>query len=556
MVALVGIVLTLITWLAARRVERAAALGAQRSRSSPRSERVAQIPLGGLTVLLDLHPVAVMSHFLLALLVARRSRSSSRSRPGATRVASPAPAGPALAAGRRARSVSPPARRSSSPARWRPPRARIPAAEDIRRLGLGITDTVYVHVRATAVFGIGLLVVGVFLWRLRARAARGSPARPAVLLGVLLVADGRRRGSVPQRPAVVARRHPRLARGDDLGADRRDRLLAAPAAHLARGPRTRLTRDASARLGMSSMESELRIDERPTLRRPGPDRGLPRLERRRPGRNARGRRRSPAPGMRSASPRSTRRDSSTSRRRARPVSLDEGMTRHIEWPENGVSRGRDPRCRPRRRDPARRRAELPLATRSTSSSSGSPRDLGVELVVTLGALLADVPHTRAAPVTGAASDLSLVEELGLQPSRYEGPTGIVGVLHDACRQAGIPSVSLWSAVPHYVSLAPSPRAARALCDRLGELLGVTIDVAELEEAEEIYAEQITEAVASDPETAAYVEELERRADTIERADRGGRPPDWRVARGRADAVPARPRERRDPPASGGQPPVS
>ena len=125
-----------------------------------------------------------------------------------------------------------------------------------------------------------------------------------------------------------------------------------------------------------------------------------------------------------------------------------------------------------------------------------------------------MPHTRDAPVTGAASDLSLVEELGLQPSRYEGPTGIVGVLHDAFRQAGIPTVSLWSAVPHYVSLAPSPRAARALCDRLGELLGIELDLSDLEEAEELYAEQITEAVASDPETAAYVEELERRADSI------------------------------------------
>ena len=88
-------------------------------------------------------------------------------------------------------------------------------------------------------------------------------------------------------------------------------------------------------------------------------------------------------------------------------------------------------------------------------------------------------------------------------------------MHDAFREAGIPSVSLWSAVPHYVSLAPSPRAARALCDRLGELLEVTIDLTELEDAEEIYAEQITEAVASDPETQAYVEELERRADTID-----------------------------------------
>ena len=196
------------------------------------------------------------------------------------------------------------------------------------------------------------------------------------------------------------------------------------------------------------------------------------------------------------------------------VTLADGMTRRIEWPETafhaaaipGADRdavillGVEPNYRWRAFD------ELVV---------GLARELGVELVVTLGALLADVPHTRPAPVTGAASDLSLVEELGLQPSRYEGPTGIVGVLHDACRQAGIPSVSLWSAVPHYVSLAPSPRAARALCDRLGELLGVTIDLGELEEAEEIYAEQITEAVASDPETAAYVEELERRADTID-----------------------------------------
>ena len=143
------------------------------------------------------------------------------------------------------------------------------------------------------------------------------------------------------------------------------------------------------------------------------------------------------------------------------------------------------------------------------------RDYGVELVVTLGSLLADVPHTRAAPVTGAASDPSLVESLGLQHSRYEGPTGIVGVLQDACRDAGIPAASLWAAVPHYVSLAPSPRAARALCDRLGALLDVPIDTAELAEAEETYSEQVTEAVSSDAETSAYVEELERRTDELD-----------------------------------------
>jgi predicted ATP-grasp superfamily ATP-dependent carboligase len=196
------------------------------------------------------------------------------------------------------------------------------------------------------------------------------------------------------------------------------------------------------------------------------------------------------------------------------VSLDEGMMRQIEWPETAFHVAAIPG--------ADRDAVILLGVEPNyrwrafnELVVGLARDLGVELVVTLGALLADVPHTRAAPVTGAASDPSLVEELGLQPSHYEGPTGIVGVLHDACREAGIPSVSLWSAVPHYVSLAPSPRAARALCDRLGELLGVTIDVTELEEAEEVYAEQITEAVASDPETASYVEELERRADTID-----------------------------------------
>jgi proteasome assembly chaperone (PAC2) family protein len=196
------------------------------------------------------------------------------------------------------------------------------------------------------------------------------------------------------------------------------------------------------------------------------------------------------------------------------VSLDEGMMRQVEWPETAFHAAAIPG--------AERDAVILLGVEPNyrwrafnELVVGLARDLGVELVVTLGALLADVPHTRAAPVTGAASDPSLVEELGLQPSHYDGPTGIVGVLHDACREAGIPSVSLWSAVPHYVSLAPSPRAARALCDRLGELLGVTIDLTELEEAEEVYAEQITEAVASDPETAAYVEELERRADTID-----------------------------------------
>jgi len=144
--------------------------------------------------------------------------------------------------------------------------------------------------------------------------------------------------------------------------------------------------------------------------------------------------------------------------------------------------------------------------------------LGVELVVTLGSLLADVPHTRPCPVTGSATDPELVERLGLQASRYEGPTGIVGVLHDACRQQNLPSVSLWAAVPHYVSLTPSPRAALALCERLGSLLNAEIDVEELKEAADGYVEQVSRAVETDADTQAYVEDLESRADELDESD--------------------------------------
>ena len=121
-------------------------------------------------------------------------------------------------------------------------------------------------------------------------------------------------------------------------------------------------------------------------------------------------------------------------------------------------------------------------------------------------------------MTGSATDPDLIEQLGLQASRYEGPTGIVGVLHDACKQAGIQSASLWAAVPHYVSLAPSPKAASALCVRLATLLGAEIDTGELDEAADAYVRQVSEAIAADEETAAYVEELERRATSSTRRE--------------------------------------
>jgi predicted ATP-grasp superfamily ATP-dependent carboligase len=147
--------------------------------------------------------------------------------------------------------------------------------------------------------------------------------------------------------------------------------------------------------------------------------------------------------------------------------------------------------------------------------TGLATDLEVSMLVTLGSLLADVPHTRPAPVTASATDPELLAQLGLSPSRYEGPTGVVGVLLDACREAGIPSVSLWAAVPHYVQLTPSPRAAKALCDRLGSLLDLPIDTTELDEASEAYIQQVSEAVAADEETAAYVDELESRVEELE-----------------------------------------
>jgi proteasome assembly chaperone (PAC2) family protein len=202
------------------------------------------------------------------------------------------------------------------------------------------------------------------------------------------------------------------------------------------------------------------------------------------------------------------------------VSLEGGRTRKIDWPENAFFRARIPG--------ANRDAILLVGVepnyrwRSFAEIvTDLAQELGVELAVTLGALVADVPHTRPAPVTGAATDPQLVDELGLQLSRYEGPTGIVGVLLDSCRRAGIPSVSLWAAVPHYVQLAPSPPAAKALCERLGGVLSAEIDVAELADAADEYVEQVSQAVATDTDTATYVEELEHRADSLDWLEESG-----------------------------------
>ena len=194
------------------------------------------------------------------------------------------------------------------------------------------------------------------------------------------------------------------------------------------------------------------------------------------------------------------------------IKLVDGQAREIVWPEVELYEARDP-ARTARPDPARRAASRRSAgARSATLIVELAEAIGVQLVVTLGALLADVPHTRPVSVTGLASDPALVARLGLAPSSYEGPTGIVGVLHAACQQAGLPSASLWAAVPHYIAAAPNPKAALALVRKLEGLVGVAVDASELEIAAADYERQVNLAVQSDPDVQAFVERLEQAAE--------------------------------------------
>jgi predicted ATP-grasp superfamily ATP-dependent carboligase len=193
------------------------------------------------------------------------------------------------------------------------------------------------------------------------------------------------------------------------------------------------------------------------------------------------------------------------------VKLVEGSTRKIEWPENSFSvapvpgaegdlvmlQGVEPSLRWRR---------------FTEDVVTAAQDLGVVMVITLGALLADVPHSRPVSITGITSDDALVKRLGFEPPTYEGPTGIVGMLQQACAEAGLPAVSLWASVPHYVAAAPNPKVALALVRAFEGTAGLAVDGAELESAAEDYERQVTAAVASDPEVKAFVERLETQLD--------------------------------------------
>ncbi len=196
------------------------------------------------------------------------------------------------------------------------------------------------------------------------------------------------------------------------------------------------------------------------------------------------------------------------------VSLIDGEARELTWPENAFFHAR---LEGLNRDVVLLIGVEPnLRWRSfTELVVGLAHDLGVERVITLGSLLADVPHTRPAPVSASGDDSDAIDQLDVDASRYEGPTGIVGVIQDACRRAGMKTVSFWAAVPHYVSLTPSPRAALALCERVDQLLGTNLDLEELEQAVDSYTESVSEAVAGDDETTSYIEALERQSDSGE-----------------------------------------
>jgi proteasome assembly chaperone (PAC2) family protein len=202
---------------------------------------------------------------------------------------------------------------------------------------------------------------------------------------------------------------------------------------------------------------------------------------------------------------------------ARPsVDLVDGVVRTITWPSLALSGGTMPGgnrdlvlllgVEPNLRWPA-----------FCDDVIGVARKTSCETIVTLGALLGDTPHSRPIRCTGSATDEVLAARLGMQRSRYEGPTGIVGVLHDAVRRAGFASASIWAPVPHYVATPPNPKATRALLDRLGDLLDLGFDLTDLDIAASAWERSVSEVVSGDADVSAYVARLEARYDTADDA---------------------------------------
>ncbi len=192
--------------------------------------------------------------------------------------------------------------------------------------------------------------------------------------------------------------------------------------------------------------------------------------------------------------------------------LVDGITRRVEWPTTRLSV-----CRP----PGAsydvvlvHGIEPNMRWRSFCAELlRYVEDLGITTVVTLGALLADTPHTRPVPVTGTSYDAASAARFKLERSKYEGPTGIVGIFQDACVQAGVPAISFWAAVPHYVSAPPSPKATLALLHRVEEVLDLEVPLGALPEQSEEWEATVSEMADEDDEVASYVRALEERGDT-------------------------------------------
>jgi proteasome assembly chaperone (PAC2) family protein len=211
------------------------------------------------------------------------------------------------------------------------------------------------------------------------------------------------------------------------------------------------------------------------------------------------------------------------------IRMAEGQTREVDWPANTILAAT---AESAERDLVLVSGIEPNLRWRTFAGAvvEAAERLDVEMVVTLGALLADVPHTRPVPITGLASDPELVERLGLSRSSYEGPTGILGIVHDACRRRGLTSASLWAAVPHYVAAVPNPKAALALLRRLEGFTGIAIEASELEDAMERFETQVDRAVASNPEIEELVHRLEVEQDDEPEFNEGDVPSGDTIAR--------------------------
>lgn len=202
------------------------------------------------------------------------------------------------------------------------------------------------------------------------------------------------------------------------------------------------------------------------------------------------------------------------------VSLIDGVSRSIEWPTTRLSVARPPGSD---RDVVLIRGIEPnMRWRGFCDELiGLLDELDVQTVVSLGALLADTPHTRPTPVTGSAYDDDSAQAYGLETSRYQGPTGILGVFQDACVQAGLPAISFWAAVPHYVSQPPSPRATLALLRRVEEVLEIAVPVGGLPQQAEDWVKTVDEMANEDDEVVEYVRSLEERAAEVDLSEANG-----------------------------------